>query len=139
MTVEARTRRDAFAAAIKASRDANNLYAVELGSDQGRTVDPSTPFGGVPYAKPDMEPSPLYDADEDHLRPYELSVEVFGETQGAEYVWAPRLVRLVPRRGRCGRCDPVAVGQPGRERRLPVLCRRPCGAWPGWRIVAQLR
>ena len=89
VTVEAQTRRDAFAAAIKASRDADNLYYVELLSDDGRTVDPSLWFGGVPYVKPDVEPSPLYEPDEDHLRPYELSVEVFDETQGAEYVWAP--------------------------------------------------
>ena len=89
VTVEAQTRRDAFAAAIKASRDADNLYYVELLSDNGRTVDPSPWFGGVPYVKPDTEPSPLYEPDEDHLRPYELSVEVFGETQGAEYVLAP--------------------------------------------------
>ena len=89
VTVEAQTRRDAFAAAIKASRDADNLYYVELLSDDGRTVDPSLRFGGVPYVKPDTEPSPLYEDDEDHLRLYELSVEVFGETQGGEYVWAP--------------------------------------------------
>ena len=89
VTVEAQTRRDAFAAAIKASRDADNLYYVELLSDDGRTVDPSLRFGGVPYVKPDVEPSPLYEDDEDHLRPYELSVEVFRETQGAEYVLAP--------------------------------------------------
>ena len=49
VTVEAQTRRDAFAAAIKASRDADNLYYVELLSDDGRTVDPSPWFGGVPY------------------------------------------------------------------------------------------
>ena len=89
VTVEAQTRRDAFAAAIKASRDADNLYYVELLSDDGRTVDPSLRFGGVPYVKPDTEPSPLYEGDEDHLRPYELSVEVFREAQGAEYVLAP--------------------------------------------------
>ena len=89
VTVEAQTRRDAFAAAIKASRDADNLYYVELLSDDGRTVDPSLWFGGVPYVKPDVEPSPLYEDDEDHLRPYELSVEVFREAQGAEYVLAP--------------------------------------------------
>ena len=89
VTVEAQTRRDAFAAAIKASRDANNLHYVELCSDNGRKVDSSIWFGGVPYAKPETEPSPLYDADKDHLRPYELSVEVFGDAQGAEYVWAP--------------------------------------------------
>ncbi len=89
VTVEAQTRRDAFAAAIKASRDADNLHYVELLSDDGRTVDPSLWFGGVPYVKPDVEPSSLYEDDEDHLRPYELSVEVFRETQGAEYVLAP--------------------------------------------------
>ena len=89
VTVAAQTRRDAFAAAIKASRDADNLYFVELLIDNGRKVDPSIPFGGVPYAKPDREPAPLYEGDEDHVRLYELSVEVFGHAQGAEYVWAP--------------------------------------------------
>ena len=89
VTVEALTRRDAFAAAIKASRNADNLHYVELCSDNGRKVDSSIRFGGVPYAKPETEPSPLYDADGDHLRVYELSVEVFGDAQGAEYVWAP--------------------------------------------------
>ena len=89
VTVEAQTRRDAFAAAIKASRDADNLYYVELLSDDGRTVDPSLRFGGVPYVKPDTEPSPLYEGDEDHLRPYDLSVEVFGGVEGGEYVLAP--------------------------------------------------
>ena len=89
VTVEAQTRRDAFAAAIKASRDANNLYAVELGSDQGLPVDPSTPFGGVPYVKPATEPSPLYEGTEDHVRPYDLSVEVFGDAEGAVHLWAP--------------------------------------------------
>ena len=89
VTVEAQTRRDAFAAAIKASRDADNLYYVELLSDDGRTVDPSLWFGGVPYVKPDVEPSPLYEGNEDHLRPYELSVEVFGGSEGSVYLWAP--------------------------------------------------
>ena len=89
VTVAAQTRRDAFAAAIKASRDADNLYFVELLIDNGRKVDPSIPFGGVPYAKPDRAPAPLYEGDEDHVRLYELSVEVFGHAQGAEYVWAP--------------------------------------------------
>ena len=89
VTVEAQTRRDAFAAAIKASRDADNLYYVELLSDDGRTVDPSLRFGGVPYVKPDVEPSPLYEGDEDHLRPYELSVEVFGGAEGGVYLGAP--------------------------------------------------
>lgn len=89
VTVAAQTRRNAFAAAIKASRDADNLYAVELWSDHGSTVDPSLRFGGVPYAKPDREPAPLYEGDEDQVRVYELSVEVFGGVQGREYVWAP--------------------------------------------------
>ena len=89
VTVEAQTRRDAFAAAIKASRDADNLYYVELLSDNGRTVDPSLRFGGVPYVKPDVEPSPLYEGNEDTVRPYDLSVEVFGGAEGAVHLWAP--------------------------------------------------
>lgn len=89
VTVQAQTRRDAFAAAIKASRDANNLYGVELLSDNGHRVDPQQRFGGVPYVRPPQEPAPLYDGTEDQVRPYELSVEVFGDAQGAEYVWAP--------------------------------------------------
>ena len=89
VTVEAQTRRDAFAVAIKASRDADNLYYVELLSDDGRTVDPSLRFGGVPYVKPDVEPSPLYEGYEDHVRPYDLSVEVFGDAAGAVHLWAP--------------------------------------------------
>ena len=89
VTVEAQTRRDAFAAAIKASRDADNLYYVELLSDNGRKVDPSLRFGGVPYVKPDVEPSPLYEGDEDHVRPYLLVVEVFGDASGGVRLWAP--------------------------------------------------
>ena len=89
VTVEAQTRRDAFAAAIKASRDADNLYYVELLSDDGRKVDPSPLFGGVPYVKPDVEPSPLYEGDEDHVRPYLLVVEVFGDASGGVRLRAP--------------------------------------------------
>ena len=89
MTVAAQTRRDAFAAAIKASRDADNLHYVELLSDNGCKVDPLLAYGGVPYVKPDREPAPLYEGNEDRVRPYELSVEVFGDAQGTENVWAP--------------------------------------------------
>lgn len=116
MTVAAQTRRDAFAAAIKASRDADNLHYVELLSDNGRKVDPSMACGGVPYVKPDREPAPLYQGNEDRVRPYELSVEVFGDTAASwatckEQAWTPRTTARRRKRNprhspRCASCRP---------------------------------
>ena len=88
--VEAKTRQDAFARAVTDHADPDNVHEIELVSDDGRSIDPMRVCGGVPYAEATCTPVVVQEEDKHRVRPYQITLVVFGPDggEGYERVWA---------------------------------------------------